>query len=149
MIPPLWCPPRTRWSCCFHSPSRPMPEETWCWAANDRAWGGKRKRFHHLAPQRLSTKTSHLSALHLLPLRAESTEASEKEKDLGCEMGEKRGVSIEKPASCSLRFSCPCRSNMMVDYTVLAGRHYKKNKSCPSEPAVLISVCRVAVHGAD
>lgn len=32
-LPPLGCPPRRRWWCCFHSPSQPMQEGTWCWAA--------------------------------------------------------------------------------------------------------------------
>lgn len=64
IIPPPWCPPRRRWSCCFHWPSQPMLEGTWCWPAmdnNDRAWSRKGKRFHYLALQSPSSETSYLS----------------------------------------------------------------------------------------
>lgn len=66
-IPPLWCPPRTRWSYWSHSLSRPMLEGTWCRAAidnNGRAWS--RKRFHYLALQSPSSETSYLSDAHYI-----------------------------------------------------------------------------------
>lgn len=72
-------------------------------------------------------------------------------------------MSVGKPASCLVRFSCQCRSNMIVDYALLAGSHYKMNMPCPSGPAGYLSVRaggggavsgvqragRVAVRGAD
>lgn len=64
-----------------------------------------------------------------------------------------RCMSIGKPASCLLQFSCQCRSNMIVDYAVAYYNHYKMNMPCPSSPAVAVSglwrAGRVAVHGAD
>lgn len=150
-VPPLWCPPRKRWWYCSHSLSQPMPEGTWCWAAldnNDRAWSGE--RFHYLALRSPSSKTSYLSDAHYICYHLEPLHPKESPRrvDGGMLIGETQrerdekwkekseGVSIGKPASCLVRFSCQCRSNMTVDDALLAASHYKMSMPCPSGPAV-------------
>ncbi len=150
-IPPLWCPPQKRWSCCFHSLSQQMLEGTWCWAAtdtnDDRAWRRKRKRFHHLALQSPPSKTSWLSDVHhichhLEPLRPKKSARrgdgsmtlgeAQKMRMLAVAAGWKNGlVSTGKPASYLLRFGCQCRSNMLVYYAVWACWSLQNERALP------------------